>query len=83
MEDSDELIGEGGKDGEEERDGEEVAVEEVFVPMRAVLGVGELHVETHDGGEELSDEEDGKTRKELGIEGNSWRRRVCFPLRRL
>ena len=57
-----------------------MAVEEVLMPMRAVLGVGELHVETHDGGKKLSDEEDGKTRKELGIKGKRRRRGVCFPL---
>lgn len=47
-----------GSEGEEERDGEEVAVEEVFVPVGAVLGVGELGVEAHYCGEELGDEED-------------------------
>ena len=30
-------------------------VKEVFVPMGAVGGVGELDVETHYGGEELSE----------------------------
>ena len=30
-----------------EWDGEGVAVEEVFVPMRTVFGIGELDVETH------------------------------------
>ena len=47
-----------GAEGEEEGEGEEVAVEEVFVPVGAVFGVCELDVETHDCGEELRDEED-------------------------
>ena len=46
-----------GGEGEEERDGKEVAVEEVFVPVGAVFGVGELGVEAHYCGEELGDEE--------------------------
>ena len=37
-----------------------MAVEEVFVPVRAVFGVCELGVEAHYCGEELSDKEDKK-----------------------
>ena len=35
-----------------------MAVEEVFVPVGAIFGVGELGVEAHYCGEELGDEED-------------------------
>ena len=35
-----------------------MAVEEVFVPVGAVFGIGELGVEAHYRGEELGDEED-------------------------
>lgn len=48
---------EGGGEGKEEGEGEEVAVEEVFLPVGAVFGVGELGVEAHYCGEELGDEE--------------------------
>ncbi len=37
-----------------------MAVEEVLMPVGAVFGVGKLGVETHERGEELGDEEDGK-----------------------
>lgn len=53
-----ELGYEGGAEGEEEREGEEVAVEEIFVPVGAVFCVGDLDVEAHYCGEELGDEED-------------------------
>ena len=32
-----------------------MGVKQIFVPMRAVFGVGQLGVETHDGGEELGE----------------------------
>lgn len=48
-----ELSEDGGKEGDEEGEGEKVAVEEIFVPVAAVGGVGELGVETHDRGEDL------------------------------
>lgn len=35
-----------------------MAVEEVFVPVRAVRGVGDLGVEAHDCGEDLGEKED-------------------------
>ena len=35
-----------------------MAVEQVFVPVGAVFGVGDLSVEAHYCGEELGDEED-------------------------
>ena len=50
--------------GQEEGDGEEVAVEEVFVPVRAVGRVCDLGVEAHDCGQELRDEEDGEAEEE-------------------
>ena len=63
-----ELIQERGKKGEEERDGEEVTVEEVLVPVGTVFGVGELRVESHYCREELSDEEDGEAGYELRVD---------------
>ena len=63
-----ELIQERGKKGEEERDGEEVTVEEVLVPVGTVFGVGELRVKSHYCGEELSDEEDGEAGYELWVD---------------
>ena len=50
----------------EEREGEEVRVEEVFFPVGAVLFVGGFDVEAHDGGEDLGDEEDEEARAEDG-----------------
>lgn len=62
------MIQERGGKGEEERDGEEVTVEEVLVPVGTVFGVGELRVESHYCGEELSDEEDGEAGYELRVD---------------
>ena len=50
-----ELGPQGREEGKEEWNGEEVAVEEVFVPVGPVCRVRELGVEAHDGGEELSE----------------------------
>lgn len=62
------MIQERGGKGEEERDGEEVTVEEVLVPVGTVFGVGELRVESHYCGEELSDEEDGEAGYKLRVD---------------
>ncbi len=43
-----------------------MAVEEVFVPVGAVGGVGELGVEAHDCGEDLGEEEDEEANEEGG-----------------
>lgn len=62
-----ELVSEPGGEGDEEREGQEVGVEEVFAPVGgAVLRVGRLHVEAHDGGEDLGDKEDEEAREEGG-----------------
>lgn len=63
-----ELNKERRKEGKEERDGEEVAVEEVLMPVGTVFGVGELRVETHYCGEELRDEEDQETGHEFWVD---------------
>ncbi len=48
-----------------------MAVEKVLVPVRAVFGVGELGVETHERGEQLGNKEDGETDQELRVESTS------------
>lgn len=67
MEEAPELGFEGRKQRDEERQREEVAVEEVFVPVRPVDGVGELGIEAHDCGEDLGKQEDGEASNERGI----------------
>lgn len=59
-----EARAQGGKEGEEEGDGKEVAVEKVFVPVGAIFRVRQLGVETHDGGEDLREGQDGKAGEE-------------------
>lgn len=54
----------GGEQGEEEGDGKEVAVKKVFVPVGAIFRVRQLGVETHDGGEDLREDQDGKAGEE-------------------
>lgn len=62
-----ELRAQGWEEREEERDGKEVAVEQIFVPVGAVCRVRQLGVETHDGGEELGEGQDGEAREERRI----------------
>lgn len=44
-------------EGQKHGQGEEVGVEEVFVPVFAVFGVDILDVDTHKGGKDLSYQE--------------------------
>ena len=71
MEEGAELGYQGAAEGDEERDGQGVTVEEVLVPVGAVCCVGKLDVEAHDCGEELSDEEDGQAGEEIGGDGEA------------
>lgn len=52
------LVDQGWEEREKKWEGEEMAVEEIFVPVGAVFGVSELDVEAHYCGEELGEEED-------------------------
>ena len=42
-----ELLEKRGKEGKEHRNRKEVLVEEIFMPMSAVLGVSEFGIESH------------------------------------
>ena len=44
-----------------------MAVEEVFEPVRSVFGVCQLNVQTHDGGDQLGDEENGQSGQDFWI----------------
>lgn len=61
-----ELAVHGWQEGDEEGEGEEMRVEEVFFPVRAVFFVRFFRVEAHDGGEDLGYEEDGEAFAEGG-----------------
>lgn len=56
-----------------------MAVEEILVPVRAIFGICKLRVETHDRGEELSDEKDGETGDKVRVEFCSGLG-ICFAL---
>lgn len=48
-----------------------MAIEEVFVPLRAVGGVGGLGVETHSRGEQLGEGEDEEACKEGRVDSGA------------
>ena len=62
----------------EERQGEEVRVEEVFAPVGAVGRVCGLDVEAHDRGEDLREEEDEEAGYEASCVGGGGG--GCFAL---
>jgi hypothetical protein len=50
------VPGHGGGEGQEEREGEGMRVEQILAPLRSKLGVCGFGVEAHDGREHLGDE---------------------------
>ena len=66
-----------GEEGEEKREGEEVAVKEILMPMGAVGCVCELGVEAHYRRQELGESKDYETGYEGVVYG---RRRGSFAL---
>jgi hypothetical protein len=58
-----------GGEREEEREGQEMGVEEVFAPVGAVGCVGILDVDAHVCGEDLSGEENQEARAEISTAG--------------